>query len=486
MTKEAVNRTNPAYEITHPSAFSVPDVVFRDYDIRGYAGTEITPEFAQRLGHSLASIFRQDNHYSVYVGCDCRLSSPLLLQALKNGLLSAGVNVVELGMVTTSILNYAVHHGDKASCGIMVTASHNPGDYNGFKIIVRGQVMAGETLQRIKSQMQKSKPYSGASGQQTSQQISADYLQKIVASCRVKPGFKIVVDAGNGAAGPSAVTLFEQLGCHLIPLYCEPDGAFPNHDPNPSREENLEKLIETVLSTQSDLGFAFDGDGDRLVVVSATGEILWPDRLMMIFAKDILGQNSNAKIVFDVKSSNRLDRLVRQHAGIPIMCKTGHAHVRQAVSESNALLGGEFSGHIFFNDRWDGFDDGLYAATRLLEILSSEHLAKHPAHLRLTNIIANFERSIYTPEILIPVPESEKFAVMEKLAKNCQFDGANIITIDGLRVEYTHGWGLIRASNTSANLTLRFEADSERESKRIKELFRAQLSPFIKNLDQYL
>ncbi len=486
MIKEAVTSANSENSTTGSLRFELPDVVFRDYDIRGFAESEITSEFAQRLGNSLAYIFAQDNHHSVYIGRDCRLSSPVLAEALKEGLLGAGVNVYELGMVTTSILNYAVHHGANASCGIMVTASHNPGNYNGFKIIVRNQVMAGETLQRIKSQMQKGKTSSTVSGQQFSQQVSAAYLQKIVADCRVKPGFKIVIDAGNGAAGPSAVTLFEKLGCHLIPLFCEPDGAFPNHDPNPSSEKNLEKLIETVLSTQADLGFAFDGDGDRLVVISATGEVIWPDRLMMIFAKDILGRHREAKIVFDVKSSSRLDQLVRQHAGIPVMCKTGHAHVRQAVSESNALLGGEFSGHIFFNDRWDGFDDGLYAAARLLEILSADDMAKYPAHLRLTHIIAGLDHSVYTPEILVPISEDKKFAVMETLAKNCQFDGANINTIDGLRVEYATGWGLIRASNTSANLTLRFEADCEQESQRIKILFRTQLSPFIENLDQYL
>lgn len=485
MTKEAVNhKTSP--NIMVGSAVELPNVVFRDYDIRGYAQSEINVAFARRLGNSLASIFKQDNHHSVYVGRDCRLSSPLFAEALKEGLLCAGINVFELGMTTTATLNYAIHHGGQSDCGVMVTASHNPREYNGFKIIIRDKVMAGETLQRIKVQMHQESIYSGASGQEASQRLTTKYLQRIAQDCRVKPGFKIVVDAGNGAAGPLAVELFERLGCNLIPLFCDPDGAFPNHDPNPSDEANLQQLIETVVSTQSDIGFAFDGDGDRLVVISGDGEIIWPDKLMMIFAKEILRDNEDAKIVFDVKSSCLLERLVLKHSGIPVMCKTGHAHVRQAVKESKAVLGGEFSGHIFFNDRWDGFDDGLYAATRLLEILSADDMDKHPIRSRLQNILKDLDESIYTPELLIPVCETEKFNLMETLIKNCQFKDANIITIDGLRVEYLHGWGLIRASNTSANLTLRFEADNEQELERIQKLFHDQLSPFIKNLDHYI
>lgn len=486
MTKEAVNCADEPLETATATAVRLPDVVFRDYDIRGYAQTEIDAEFAQRLGNSLAYILKQDNHHSVYVGRDCRLSSPLLAKALKKGLICAGINVIELGMVTTSVLNYAIHHGGQSTCGIMVTASHNPKEYNGFKIIIRDQVIAGETLQRIKSQMQQLSTHSGSFGQEVPQLLISDYLQQIVENCRVKPGFKIVVDSGNGVAGPLAVELFERFGCNLIKLFCEPDGAFPNHDPNPSDEANLQQLIETVVSTQSDLGFAFDGDGDRLVVISGDGEIIWPDKLMMIFASEILHHHTDAKVVFDVKSSNRLDRLVRKNSGTPVMCKTGHAHVRRAVSEHSALLGGEFSGHIFFNDRWDGFDDGLYAAARLLEILSTGNIAEHPAHLRLTQILSDLDESIYTPELLIPVCETEKFTLMETLTSSCQFEGANIITIDGLRVEYPRGWGLIRASNTSANLTMRFEADNEHELERIQGLFHDQLSPFIKNLDQYL
>ena len=492
MTKDAINCENLSEAMISPAVFSVPDVVFRDYDIRGFAGTQINAEFALRLGKTLASIFQQNGHSAVYIGRDCRLSSPALAEALRTGLISAGADVIDLGAVTTPALNFAVYQGGQSSCGIMVTASHNPSEYNGFKIVFRGEVMAGETLQRIKSLMCSDAPYIGRQGQGATQEIIPQYLQKIADNCEISRSFKIVVDAGNGVIGPLAVSLFERLGCDLVPLFCEPDGAFPNHDPNPSDERNLQQLIGAVKSTQSDLGFAFDGDGDRLVVISGNGEIVWPDKLMMIFARDILRRNPNSEIVFDVKSSNCLDRLVREYSGRPVMCKTGHAHIRKAVHKTGALLGGEFSGHIFFNDRWYGFDDGLYAAARLLEILCAENENnENPAQPRpqqptLDQVISEFADSVYTSELLIPVSESEKFSLMKTLSDSCEFKGANIITIDGLRVEYPQGWGLIRASNTSAYLTLRFEADNERELERIKQLFSDELAPFINHLEQYL
>lgn len=487
MTKEAIDYQNSAQAIV-PPVFSLPEVVFREYDIRGYAETEIDTEFARRLGTAMANILHSSNQTTIYVGRDCRLSSPILSKALKAGLVAAGIDVIDLGMVTTSVLNFAIYQGGGSSTGIMVTASHNPGEYNGFKIVVRGQVMAGETLQRIKSLMISDAPCIVQRGREINQAIIPDYLQQIVENCSINPEFKIVIDAGNGAAGPLAVNLFKRLGGKLVTLFCEPDGAFPNHDPNPSNEDNLQRLIDTVVSTKSDLGLAFDGDGDRLVVITGDGEIIWPDKLMMIFARDILRRNPKAKIVFDVKSSRCLDNLVRQHSGTPVMCKTGHAHVRKAVQETDAVLGGEFSGHIFFNDRWYGFDDGLYAAARLLEILSinDDCLESGAQQSTLNQVIGDLEKSVYTPELLIPVSESEKFKLMQTLSSNCHFKGANIITIDGLRVEYPKGWGLIRASNTSAYLTMRFEADNSFELERIKELFRRELSPFINNMEQYL
>jgi phosphomannomutase/phosphoglucomutase len=350
-------------------------------------------------------------------------------------------------------------------------------------IIVGDQVIAGEMLQTIKQQMLFDIPSNNQSGHIKHSEITHHYLKAIIDSCKPSKNFKIVIDCGNSIVGPLAIKLFEQLGYELITLFCQPDGNFPNHDPNPSDKNNLRALQALVLSNKADLGLAFDGDGDRLVVISGNGKIVWPDQLMTIFARDILKTKPNTEIVFDVKSSFRLQELVTELSGNPVMCKTGHSHVRSIVHQTGALIGGEFSGHIFFNDRWHGFDDGLYASVRLLEILANRGLAPKQA---LEKLIAEFKPSTYTPEILIPVAESEKFALMEKIMADCGFKGAIINTIDGLRVEYPLGWGLIRASNTSANLTLRFEADNKDQLAHIKELFSLELGPFINQVDQYL
>jgi phosphomannomutase/phosphoglucomutase len=461
--------------------FSAPDVVFRDYDIRGLAGSELTPEFASRLGKTLGTIILKNNHSAMYVGRDGRLSSPELATALKSGLQSTGCKVIDLGEVTTPILNFAIHTDGQSSCGIMVTASHNPARYNGFKIIIQGQVIAGRTLQLLKPMLQEHSFTTGELQPISSHNIVSHYVQQIVADTAVDQSFRIVVDAGNAVPGPIAMQLFDSLGCLAFPMHCEIDGAFPNHEPNPADERNLQGLIAKVKELNADLGFALDGDGDRLVAITSSGEIVWPDRLMMIFARDILRRNPGADIVFDVKSSKRLAEIVRQYSGRPVMCKTGHSHVRKAVHQNRAPLGGEYSGHIFFNDRWSGFDDGLYAAVRLLEILCSEQQNR-----TLDSIISEFEASCYTPEILIPIDETEKFSLMATLEAGCLFKGGEIITLDGLRVEYPKGWGLIRASNTSANLTLRFEADDPQSLTEIKQRFSNELSPFINNMENYI
>lgn len=476
------------YSLSHDNSpladADLPNDVFRDYDIRGFADTQINPEFAFQLGRALASLFLDDGYLSVYLGRDCRLSSPQLAQALQDGLLQQGLDVINLGVVTTPMVNFAVHRGEKSNCGIMVTASHNPSSFNGFKIVVRNNVIAGETLQQVKELMGSNLAFNDRIGQLINQEIAPVYLQEIIDNSTLRKTLKIVIDAGNAVAGPFAINLFDRLGCEVIPINCEPNGAFPNHDPNPSDRRNLQPLIDTVDVTQADLGLAFDGDGDRLVAISGNGKIIWPDQLMMLFVRDILPQEKNATVVFDVKSSRHLSELVRDLNGKPIMCKTGHAHVRHAVKENKALLGGEFSGHIFFNDRWYGFDDGLYAAVRLLEILCTTNNQQGCALLEQIN--SELEACVYTPELLIPVCESEKFKLMETLSTHCKFKGAKIITIDGLRVEYPNSWGLIRASNTSANLTMRFEANSERELERIKKIFSHELSPFINHVEQYL
>jgi phosphomannomutase/phosphoglucomutase len=461
--------------------FAAPDVVFRDYDIRGIAGTEITPEFASRLGKTIGSIILKNGHSAIYIGRDGRLSSPQLCEAMQNGLLSTGCNVIDLGEITTPILNFAVHHSGQSSCGIMVTASHNPARYNGFKIIIKGQVIAGPTLQLLKPMLNAAEFTVSDGGQYFQRDITTQYVRHIIEESSIDRSFKIVVDGGNAVAGPVALKLFDSLGCMAFPLHCEVDGRFPNHEPNPADEKNLQELITKVKDVKADLGFAFDGDGDRIVVISANGEIVWPDKLMMIFARDILARNPGADIVFDVKSSKRLAETVRKHSGRPVMCKTGHAHVRKAVHHNNAPLGGEFSGHIFFNDRWKGFDDGVYAAVRLLEILCAQQ-----DYQTLDSIVAEFSNSSYTPEILIPVDEAEKFSLIDTLVAGCQFNGAQVITLDGLRVEYSSGWGLIRASNTSANLTLRFEADDDKSLEDIRQRFQRELAPFINHIEDYI
>ncbi len=463
--------------------FLVPDVVFRDYDIRGIAGSEITKAFAERLGKTIGSIILQNGHTSIYIGRDGRISSPELAASLRSGLLSTGCNVIDLGEITTPALNFAVHHCGQSSCGIMVTASHNPSIYNGFKIIIQRQLISGKALQLLKPMLNAKTFTQSDSAQLFSRDIVSQYVRHIVEDSVIDRSFRLAIDAGNSVAGPVAIKLFKSLGCTVFPINCEIDGTFPNHEPNPSEEKNLKQLISKVKEVKADMGLAFDGDGDRIVVISGKGEIIWPDRLMMIFAKDILSRTPGAEIVFDVKSSKRLAQMIGKNSGRPVMCKTGHSHVRKAVQHNNAPLGGEFSGHIFFNDRWKGFDDGLYAASRLLEVLC---LQRDSADKTLDQIISKFDTSSYSPEILIPIAEHEKFELMQTLLSGCQFSGAQIISVDGLRAEYPKGWGLIRASNTSANLTLRFEGDDDASLEQVKKTFRRELSPFINQIEDYI
>jgi len=460
------------------SAFVLPNLVFRDYDIRGLVENEITDEFALRLGKTLGSLVLRRGNNAIYIGRDGRNSSPHLSTIVCEGLLSTGCNVIDLGQIVTPALNFAVHYSGQSSCGIMVTASHNPANFNGFKIIVQGQVLAGNTLQLLKPIM-NSQNYTEGRGEYFSRLVIPQYVRQIFEDIGLVREFKIVIDGANSVTGPVAVDLFESLGCRVVPLYCEIDGSFPNHDPNPSDEFNLIDLRARVKSEGADLGFAFDGDGDRLVVVTHEGDICWPDKLLMLFSQDILQQSPGSSIVFDVKCSNKLSALIRECNGEPIMCKTGHAHVRNALHEENAVLGGEFSGHIFFNDRRKGFDDGLYAAARLLQLLSTTYKSLHV-------LLAEFDSCAHTGEIRIPVAETSKFQLMREIEESCEFKGAKVQRLDGLRVEYPQGWGLIRASNTSGNLTLRFEAEDQNILGYIKQTFKYKLAPLIPNIEEYL
>ena len=458
--------------------FVVPDIVFRDYDIRGLANEQITPEFAIRLGKTIGSLVLRRGNNALYLGRDGRSSSDALSLALREGVITTGCNVIDLGEIITPALNYAIHYSGQSTCGVMVTASHNPSNFNGFKIIVQGQVLSGENLQLLKPIMSLDN-FTEGKGEYFSRLVIPQYVRQIFEDIGIVREFKIVIDGANSVSGPVAVELFESLGCQVVPLYCDIDGSFPNHEPNPSDEFNLMDLRARVASENADLGFAFDGDGDRLVVISKSGRICWPDQLMMLFASDVLQNANGAPIVYDVKSSQHLAKVIQTNKGVPILCKTGHAHVREAVQENNALLGGEFSGHIFFNDRRECFDDGLYAAARLLEILSATYKT-------LDQLLDALDIRAFTGEILIPVRDDEKFALMARIADECEFRGSRINRLDGLRVEYPQGWGLIRASNTSANLTLRFEADDHNLLGHIKQTFKFKLSGFIPDIEEYL
>ncbi|MCW8125478.1 phosphomannomutase/phosphoglucomutase [Microbulbifer halophilus] len=444
-----------------------PRQVFRAYDIRGIAGREINEPFAYQLGRALGSLAQHIGEELLLVGRDGRNSSELLASCLIEGILDSGCNSVNLGLVPSPLLYFACARGKNTSSGIVVTASHNPADYNGFKIVMKGRPLAEDKLQRLHQLMQKG-PFKSGQGSNREQDIRETYIDAIFNDVALAGQPRLVVDAGNGATSLLAPRLFEQLGCAVTPLFCEIDGNFPNHPPDPSRPENLEALIDEVKETGADLGVALDGDGDRVTLVSSSGRIAWADRLVMLLARDILARNPGEDIVFDVKSSRALAQLVNQYGGRPIMWKTGHAPMKTKMLETKAILGGELSGHIFIRDRWFGFDDGIYAAARILEIMALREQS-------LDELLESLPQLVSTPEILIEVDEREKFALIEKLQKQGDFGEADINTIDGLRIEYADGWGLVRASNTGAALTLRFEAETEEALERIRQQLMAQL-----------
>ena len=442
--------------------------VFRQYDIRGKADSQITEDFALRLGKVVGSDMVNSGQRNLVVGADGRTSSPRLKTALIEGVLSTGCNVIDIGVVPTPVLNFSLASLDTADSGVMVTASHNPAADNGFKIFYNQQVISGAEILNLKTSMEAHIWKSGQ-GHQTQLDILAPYTEALLDN--IDPGEKqlrVVIDCANGAAGPIASALFEALGCEVTPLYCDIDGSFPNHPPDPSVPDNLIDLITIVKHECADLGLAFDGDGDRLVAITAEGNIVWADELLMIFARDVIGHYPDTDIVFDVKSTRRLGNLISNYGGHPVMWKTGNSNIRRKISETGAPLGGEFSGHIFFNDRWHGFDDGLYAAARLIEIINQREQS-------LDQIIAGFETSISTPELRVAVPDDQKVAIVNKFADGV-YPEAKRITIDGLRLEYPDGWALIRASNTSAHLTLRFEADDQQALARLKHQLKQKLT----------
>jgi len=465
----------PVMSITASVAPKLPDNIFRAYDIRGVVGDTLSAETAYWIGRAIGSESLAKNEPNISVGRDGRLSGPELVQQLIQGLHDSGCHVSDVGLVPTPALYYAANVLAGKS-GVMLTGSHNPPDYNGFKIVIAGDTLANEQIQDLHTRL-KTNDLSTGKGSIEKVEILDRYYKQITEDVVLARRMKVVVDCGNGAAGVIAPQLIEALNCEVIPLFCDVDGNFPNHHPDPGKPENLVDLIAKVKETGADLGLAFDGDGDRVGVVTNTGSIVFPDRLLMLFAKDVVSRNPGADIIFDVKCTRRLTPLIREYGGRPVMWKTGHSLIKKKMRESGALLAGEMSGHIFFKERWFGFDDGIYSAARLLEILSQE---KGTAE----EVFATFPNDISTPEINIDVTDVTKFSIIEALKLDAQWGAeARLTDIDGVRVDYPKGWGLVRASNTTPVLVLRFEADTEVELQRIKDVFHAQLKNVAPDLE---
>lgn len=455
-------------------ASAIPAHVFRAYDIRGVVETEITEDFAALLGKALGTLAEQKGQQALIVGCDGRTTSPALKNALVKGLLDSGRDVIDIGLVPTPVLYFATQNLSTQS-GIMVTASHNPAEFNGFKITLAGKPLAGDALQSVRALMEEGSFSSGA-GRLAKQDVRSDYVDAIVGDIAITTPLKIVVDAGNGAAGDVAPQVLEGLGCEVVRLYCDIDGTFPNHHPDPGIDSNLADLITIVTREGADFGVAYDGDGDRLTVVTGNGDIVRNDTLLMLFAQDVVSRNPGADVVFDVKCSQYLTQLVSRHGGRPILWKTGHAFMREKVLETGALLGGEFSGHLYFGERWFGFDDAAYATARLAEIISG-------TGMDLPALLEEFPQTQNTPEITIPVSDAQKFDIMRRLTESGDFSPGKITTLDGVRVDYNDGWGLVRASNTTPALTARFEANDADALERLKQQFRDQLKQVAPELE---
>ncbi|MFY7903296.1 MAG: phosphomannomutase/phosphoglucomutase [Rubrivivax sp.] len=447
---------------THASAFKA-------YDIRGVVGQTIDEAFAEHLGRAFGSEARAAGEKAVAVGRDGRLSGPGLSAALIRGLASTGLDVVDLGAVTTPMLYYVAATRGRYGCssGIQVTGSHNPKDYNGFKMVLAGRAIYGDDIQKLRARIE-SEDYVEAKGRAARMDITAEYRARIVGDCRLARPMKIVVDSGNGIPGASAPGILKALGCEVVDLYSAVDGNFPNHHPDPSKPENLEMLKAVVNATGAELGLAFDGDGDRLGVVTRGGNIIYPDRQIMLFARDILARHPGAKIVYDVKCSQRLPVAIREAGGVPLLWKTGHSLIKAKLRETGAPFAGEMSGHLFFGERWYGFDDATYTAARLLEILSR--------HDDPSAVLDALPTSHSTPELNVPCAEGEHHRVVAELLARVadgrlRFDGGEVGTIDGLRVDFADGFGLIRASNTTPVLVLRFEGHTESALHRIEAQF---------------
>lgn len=452
-----------------PPAIKVDASIFRAYDVRGVVGKTLNADVARLLGQSIGTLMAEKGLREIVVGRDGRLSGPELAAALADGLRAAGIDVIDVGAVPTPVVYYAAFRFN-TGCGVAVTGSHNPPDYNGFKIVVGGETLSEGAIQDLYQRIASGALASDGKGSLRQVDVAPDYMEKIVSDVLAERRLKIVVDCGNGIPGELAPQVLEGVGCEVVPLYCDVDGTFPNHHPDPSDPKNLEDLILAVRQTGADLGMAFDGDGDRLGVVTRSGEIVYPDRLLMLFARDVLSRQPGATIIYDVKCSNHLKSQILDAGGSPLMWRTGHSLIKAKMRETAAELAGEMSGHFFFKERWYGFDDGIYAAARLLEILAGDLHGRTPEE-----IFATLPKSVSTPELKIELAEGEHYQLMDKFRQQADFGDATLITIDGVRADWPDGWGLVRASNTTPVLVLRFEADNTVALKRIQQVFRKQL-----------
>jgi phosphomannomutase/phosphoglucomutase len=446
----------------------IPAEIFRAYDIRGVVGKTLTAGIARAIGRAVGSVARERGAATFAVGRDGRLSGPELVAALSEGLNAAGADVIDIGMAPTPVSYFAAHHLRCGSC-VAVTGSHNPPDYNGLKLVVGGDTLHGDEIQDLRKRIEADKFASGK-GKRSEANVLDAYVARISGDVKLARRMRIAVDCGNGVAGMLAPRLYRALGCDVEELYCEVDGRFPNHHPDPSVPKNLQELISTVGNSSCELGIAFDGDGDRLGLVTKDGEIIFPDRQLMLLAKDVLSRNPGAQIIYDVKSTRLLAPWIEKHGGKPLIWKTGHSLIKAKLKETGALLAGEMSGHTFFKERWYGFDDALYGGARLLEILSRE---SDP-----NSTLKNLPNAPSTPELHWGLSEGEPHALVAKLQASKPFPGAErVLTIDGVRVEYADGFGLARASNTTPVIVLRFEADTDSALERIKKDFRNALQP---------
>ncbi len=444
--------------------------IFKAYDIRGIVDRTLTTDVVHDIGRAVASEAKALGRKAFVIGRDGRLSGPAFAKALARGIQAAGLDVIDIGMVATPMVYFAAVEL-KTQCGVMVTGSHNPPEYNGLKMVVDGNAIHGDAIQALYRRIVENRFETGQ-GRYSEEDVADAYYARITGDVKGATPMRIAVDCGNGVAGAFAPTLFRTMGCEVDELFCDVDGNFPNHHPDPAHLENLEDLIDHLKRTDCELGFAFDGDGDRLGVVTKEGKVIFPDRQLMLFAEEVLSRHPGGEVIYDVKCSRKLTSWIRQHGGKPTMWKTGHSLIKAKLKESGAPLAGEMSGHIFFKDRWYGFDDGLYAGARMLEILSRAKAAGASP----SSVLDALPDAVSTPELQWQLAEGENFAIIDRLQRSATFTGADSVSqIDGVRVEYPDGFGLARSSNTTPIIVLRFEADTQQGLERIQEDFRREL-----------